>query len=297
MTTEIQNTYFDLMRLGFEGGLASCESCVESRHAQDRRDAKIFLEAGAEAGVFERTFLLDLYGRLGPRSTLSERELEYDEPVYLSAPRYRMKKGDRRQILTRAREAIREAIRLYTEELSSDAETIARAYEAAIAQGLITGDSVPPEDAELSEIAMLRSIVRAFRDNQDESVSSAELREQAQREALAFIRREGSGREPHKDYSRRPPSRELEEFVLGALRDPKQAVNDGIVPAAAEDRYIRAAIGIAERLYRDLDGDERTRFAVSVGKALAAAQSSEEPAREFARQYWGELVASPPADS
>ncbi|MFQ5526081.1 MAG: hypothetical protein ACE5GX_07430 [Thermoanaerobaculia bacterium] len=288
------NTYLDLMRLGFQGELASCESCVESRRVQDHQDAKDFLEAGAEAGVFERTFLLDLYGRLGPRATFSDHELVYDEPVYLSAPRYRMKNGDRRQTLARAREAIREAIRLYTEELSSDDAAIRAAYEAAIEQELISGDDVPPEGAKLSAIAMLRSIVRAFRKGQGKDASPEQAREIAQDEAVNFIRSIGPGDTESGRATHRPASRELEDFVIDALRDPGDAVRKGIVPEGAEARYIRAAIGIAERLYCRLEGAPRSRFAAAVQEAFESGRGSDVPARQFAKKRWSDLVAPHP---
>jgi len=155
-----------MVALAMAGGLASCRSCVEHYYFQSYRNASAFLDSCVAGRLLEKVSLLDLYGDVGSRSTPSVRQRWYDEPIYISAPRFRRLHLDvARERLESTKRAVLEALRLYHEELDADDAAILAAYASAITESMLRHSGLAHErrDVDMSPIARLRLIQDGFR--------------------------------------------------------------------------------------------------------------------------------------
>ena len=159
-------SFWEMVALAMAGGLASCRSCVEHYYFQSYQNAGAFLDSCVAGRLLERVSLLDLYGDVGPRPAPSLRQSWYDEPIYISAPRFRRLHLDvARERLESTKRAVLDALRLYHEELGADDNAILAAYANAITESMLRHSELARErkDVDMSPIARLRLIQDGFR--------------------------------------------------------------------------------------------------------------------------------------
>ena len=159
-------SFWDMTALSMAGGLASCRSCVEHFYYQSFWSASAFLDACVFGRLLERVSLLDLYGDVGSRATPTVRQTWYDEPIYISAPRFRKTHLDAaRKRLESTKQAVMDALRLYHEDLGGNDDAIDAAYSHSIETAMLRHSEIASQrrGVALSPIAKLRLIQDGFR--------------------------------------------------------------------------------------------------------------------------------------
>ena len=262
-----KGSFFQMTELAVAGRLSSCESCVEHFYFQSQQNASDFLDSCASAGLLEKVSLRELLGQVGPHVGLSAADLAYDQPVYISAPEFRKRNpGESRRRITNTKRAVREAFRLYFEELQADDRAIEAAYSCAMERDLLrfNARARSRSDVALSTVAKLRLMLDGFKSRlRGEGRSAGEATRQAGHEVVSFVR-ECSERPLSISNGTDSKASELSEFVvefLGGGARLQVGVNERLQCADAVLRMARRQLG-------RLDQSQAIEYAKRITEAL-----------------------------
>lgn len=275
-------SFWEMAALAMAGQLASCQSCLEYFYFQSKSNAIAFLESCVVGGLVTEVSLLDLCGDVGPHATPSVRGRWYDQPIFISAPRFRRKNLDaaRRRIEITKR-AVYNAYNLYYEVIGANDEAIDSAYFRAVREGRLRHSETARErlDVDLSPVARLRLIQDGFkalikRKHPDRPPEERErLASGACSDYVLDSESNGSGRVPPSDRAE-----ELEGFVEAILLDTHDLRefwdgSYGEFPSDYRDRWLRVISELISRRFSQLsdsaDDEKRSQFLERIGEAVA----------------------------